>query len=268
MCANYWDLVRPTYIENWEQPLFSLSVASIDVPLIGDAPRRLGSNIIEYGVTFRDGEIEAMLRPISDISDIRAQVVEAVAKMPAGAFIRLGSRSPKDSWALHKDGGKILPGEDPLRFLLDCSERVYEDLTLAIQKSYVPHIWVRQWLDIPRWSEFRCFMCDRKLVGISQYYYDEVFPELDPGMCEWAVREFFKLFLSATTMNSVVFDVYVKTRKVGSNTRDIEVKLLEINPFFELTDPCLFGWNLVFDNSFRYKNVFDGSFKHNKTQPD
>jgi len=283
---DYWNIVRPTYIENWEQSLHTLSIPSISIPLNGDMPRRLGSNIIEYGDAFTDTDTMAhnkraaswnaqaaiakmlhqpeppnrvdFIKPIGeaccDISDIRAKVAEAVKKMPNGAFIRLGSRSPKDSWALQKSGGKVMPGEDPLRYLLDCSERIYEDLILAIKESYIPHIWVRQWVEIPRWSEFRCFIKDGKLVGISQYNYlnNEVFPELDPDMCEWAVREFFKIFRKTTTLNNVVFDVFVKMRKVGPHSRDIEVKLLEINPFFELTDPCLFAWHQEFDGSFRY----------------
>ncbi|MFA5766810.1 MAG: hypothetical protein WC919_02725 [Candidatus Paceibacterota bacterium] len=287
--CNYWDLVKPTYIENWEQSLHTLSIPSIDILLEGNAARRLGSNIIEYGEAFCDdatmkhneraaswnaqAAIARMLhqpeppdrvdfiKPTGDmccdIGDIRAKVSEAVEKMPNGAFIRLGSRSPKDSWALQRSGGKIISGQDPLQYLLDCSERIYEDLMLAIKKDYLPHIWVRQWVEIPRWSEFRCFMKDRKLVGISQYNYlkGEVFPELDPGMCEWAVREFFKMFREATTLTDIVFDVFVKVRKAGPNSRDIEVKLLEINPFFELTDPCLFTWHIEFDGSFRYNKA-------------
>ncbi|MCK9558196.1 MAG: cell division cycle 123 family protein [Candidatus Cloacimonetes bacterium] len=242
---NYWEIVKPIYIENWEPALHSLSIASIDIPLTVDDAKRLGSNIIEFGEAFGC---------MADISDISSKVSSAVEKMPSGAFVRLGSRSPKDSWMMQEEGGKVLPGEDPLRFMLDCSERIYEDLMLSIQQSYNPHIWVRQWTDIPKWSEFRCFMQNRKLVGISQYYYDEEFPEIDADMFEWAIQEFFGLFLKATKMESVVFDVYIKLRKVRPNIRDIEVKLLEINPFFELTDPCLFSWHGTkpFDGSFKY----------------
>jgi hypothetical protein len=283
---NYWDIVRPTYIENWDRSLHSLSIPSIGILLEKDAARRLGSNIIEYGEEFCQTKAEQehnaraldwaaqsatagmldmseppnkieLIKPslaCADISDIRAKVSDAVDRMPDGAFVRLGSRSPKDSWALQREGGKILPGEDPLRFMLDCSERIYEDLMLAIQHNYYPCIWVRQWINIPRWSEFRCFMKHRKLVGISQYNYldNEIFSEIDAGMCEWAIHEFFKSFLKATAIQDVVFDVFVKSRKIGPHSRDVEVKLLEINPYFELTDPCLFSWHVEFDGSFRY----------------
>jgi len=247
---GYWDLVRPTYIENWEPSLYSLSIASIDIPLDDDAPKRLGSNIIEYGESFG---------PIQDIADIRAKVAAAVYKMPHGAFIRLGSRSPKDAWSMHEHGAKIAAGQDPLRFMLDCSERIYEDLSLAIQENYTPHIWVREWREIPRWAEFRCFMQDRKLVGISQYNYlnREEFPEIDAeyDMFGWCIQEFFKLFLKTTTMRDIIFDVYINVVNTSPHVRCGEVKLLEINPFFELTDPCLFAWNLELDRTFRFNKA-------------
>jgi len=258
MPLNYWDTVRPTYIENWPSALSSLSIPSIDVPLTVDDARRLGTNIIEYGGEFCIGEY---IR--ADISDIRPKVAAAVAKMPAGAFVRLGSRSPKDSWEGHKQGFKVLPGEDPLRFILDCSERMSDDLLLAIRYNYAPHIFVRQWMDIKPWSEFRCFMRDRNLVGISQYNYlrGKVFPEIvrDADIIRWAIQDcFFPMFREASHLADVVFDVWVEPHTMRDNTRVWEVKLVEINPFFELTDPCCFKWG----------EDFGGEFRYNKAVPD
>lgn len=238
---NYWERVLPTYIENWPNALCSLSIAQVDVPLTVEEARRLGSNIIEWGETFG---------PMQPIEDIRARVADAVDRFPAGAFVRIGSRSPKDSWDGHRNGFRILPGTDPLRFLLDVSERIYEDLTLAIQHDYAPHIFVRQWQNILRWAEFRCFMRDRKLVGISQYNYldNEVFQEIlgEHKRIEQTIHGFFEQFRTASHLDDVVFDVFLK--------HGWECRLLEINPFFEMTDPCLFTWTGGgdFDGSFRY----------------
>lgn len=245
MSLSYWDIVLPTYIENWPQALYALSIAQIDIPLTIDDARRLGSNIIEYGEAFA---------PPQPIDDIRQKVTAHVAKFPNGAFTRLGSRSPKDSYLGYNQGFKVEANTDPLRFMLDASERIYEDLLLAIQHSYAPHIFIRQWMDIPRWAEFRCFMHDRKLVGISQYNYlkGEVFPEIiaDPAYIQWAIENFFPDFCNASHLDSVVFDVFLKISN-HANTRVTEVKLLEINPYFEMTDPCLFAWNKP---EFRYNH--------------
>jgi hypothetical protein len=288
---DYWDIARPTYIENWPQAVCSQSIAQIDIPLTVEDAKRLGTNNGEFGPAFNETEeqkahnAKAMewtrqsmiarltgepeppnkIEPIreeyhcDDIRDIRAKVSDAVSRMPAGAFIRLGSRSPKDSYEGYRDGFKILGGTDPLRYLLDSSERIYEDLMLAIRKNYSPHIFVRQWVDIPRWSEFRCFMHDRHLIGISQYNYldGEVFSEItkDVDTLRWVIaKQFFPAFNHASHLDSVVFDVFVKVRATQDNSRIWEVKLLEINPFCDMTDPCLFAWNSDFNGDFRYNS--------------
>lgn len=248
---DYWERVLPSYIENWPAALHSLSIASVDVPLTVGEANLLGANMIDFGECFD-------LPPGTkrDISHIRQRVADAVAGMPNGAFVRLGSRSPKDSWDGHRNGFKTTPGMDPLRLMLDASERIYEDLTLAIQHGYAPHIWVRQWIDIPRWAEFRCMMRGRKLVGVSQYNYlqGESFPEIvgNHGTIQWVIEQFFPAFREASHLDDVVFDVYLKRWTRRDNYSEWECKLLEINPFFCMTDPCLFAWNKEFDGGLRF----------------
>lgn len=242
---SYLEQVSPTYLENWPQEIKSLSVAQIDIPLSLEEANTLGASITDW--------FEAFSTPTTSIDDIRKRVSDAVERFPRGAFVRLGSRSPKDSWLAMREGSmKVQRGEDPLRFILDASERVYEDLSLAIQENYPPHIFVREWKDIPAWSEFRCFMANRNLVGISQYQYRDYFQEVvnDKGAIEWCIREFFRGFRRQCHIPDVVFDVFV-IRKEHGNDCAWEVKLLELNPSFEMTDPCLFDWSKEFDGSFR-----------------
>ncbi len=170
--------------------------------------------------------------------------------------MRLGSRSPKDSWYGSEHGFKVLNSHEALSILMGDSERVFDDLCLAINENYIPHIWIRQWVDMSKWSEFRCFMKARKLVGISQYFYrDGAFEEIisDADTIKWAIEQFFPEFASLSHLEDVVFDVYLKRRRYGDATA-WECKLIEINPYFELTDPCLFNWN--------NPDGFDGSFKY------
>lgn len=231
---NYWNIVKPTYIENWDKRLYSLSIPSIDVPLTVEDAEAIGSNMVELHELFG---INNPL-PISHIID---KVDNAIKQMPNGAFIRLGSRSPKDAWDIDPH---IYDGKMAIQRILDVSERMADDLLLAIKHDYTPHIWVRQWVDIPKWSEFRCFMRNRNLVGISQYYYmDGKFKELQEtyDSIAWAITQFFSIFVNYCHLDDIVFDVYIKQLVHGNENR-YEVKLIEINPFFELTDPCLFNW--------------------------
>lgn len=292
---DYWATVVPTYIENWPRALCNLSIAQVDIPLTVDDAKRLGSNIIELGCGFvmTDderkqaseaakaahrkfmGETKADEIPVefpqerwepADISDIRRRVIEAAATFPRGGFVRLGSRSPKDSWLGQSEGFKVTAGDgkDPLRFMLDCSERVADDLAQAIAHEYAPHIFVREWLEFPESMEFRCFMRGRKLVGISQYQYRDYFPELhergERQRLQWIIETFFESqFRDACHLDDVVFDVFVKSRNVASSVTLNECRLIEINPFFQWTNPCLFDW--------RNDGDFDGSFRLNETPP-
>lgn len=244
--TSYFDRVKPTYIEAWPQALCSLSLAQVDIPLSVEDAIALGTNILEL--------YELFPKPWHrDISGIRDRVADAVHKFSKGAFIRLGSRSPKDAWT---SGRRCSTGSRALEILLGGSERIQEDLQLAIENHYEPHIFVREWVDLEPWQEFRCFMKGRQLAGISQYHYlDGPIKEIleNKASIDWAIGQFFSSqFKNACHLDDVVFDVIVNMREVGED-RMWTVKLLEINPFFELTDPCLFDW--------RNGGNFDGSFK-------
>lgn len=249
---SYFEAVKPTYIENWPDELCRLSIAQVDVPLDLETARNLGSNMHEYGDSFGI--------PTADIRDLEFKLATIVEnKFPKGAFIRLGSRSPKD--ACFDGDMHISTGDNPLKFLIGPSERICDDLHLALKNEYPPHIFVRQWCNIPQWAEFRCFMKNKKLVGISQYhYFDGAFAEIskDPKWIVWVINQFVPMFTAAIHLDDVVFDVFFKITE-QSNQRQTEVKLLEINPFMEMTDPCLFDWRSDFDRTFRFLSQSTGT---------
>jgi hypothetical protein len=260
---DYFEIVKPTYLESWPTELRELSIPQVEIALTLDEAAALGSNIRELFELFTEPRGR-------DISVIRDRVDRAVRQFPNGAFVRLGSRSPKDSWRGIREGFWCWDGEKAISLLTDCSERVAEDLQLAIAAQYEPRIFVREWQDIPPWSEFRCFMRDRQLVGISQYHYlkTKCFPEIE-AMAEslrLALSHFFQTFRSACHLDTVIFDVFVLPKErvneapVAIGADIWEVKLLEINPFFALTDPCLFRWNKG-TSFFGGDGDFDGSFR-------
>ena len=268
--GTWRDVVVPTHLENWPKQLRALSIPQVDIPISIEEAVALGSNIVEWGPSFamtpeeREQEAAALRSSMAavsarmaglpvpdvikpppvvdrrrDISGIRSRVSDALRGFPGGAFVRLGSRSPKDAWLGHRTGFRCCAddGKDPLRFILDCSERMYEDLSTAIAENYEPHIFVRRWMEFdPQW-EFRCFMRDRELVGISQYNYREHCRFLDEKSIRNRIEDFFPGFRDACHLDSVVFDVVIIPPVGGVHT-----VLLEINPWFGWTDPCLFSW--------------------------
>jgi len=168
-----------------------------------------------------------------------------IVQFPKGAFIRLGSRSPKDSWLGYREGFRCASGVYALKLLCD-SERIYEDLYLALGNSYTPHLVVREWVEIKSWQEFRAFYKNRKLVGLSQYNYlkEEVFSEVAEmaGSIEWAIRLKSEMVAPLLPADNVIVDYIYRIRQHGNENVN-EVVLLECNPFMVYTDPCLFNWS-------------------------
>lgn len=268
--VSYWDAARPTYMENWPSDLHSLSIPSYSRKLTREEAAALGMDIVELGECFDKISISSARR-----KEIRTDIIQwlddKVKILPHGGFVRLGSRSPKDAFYLDLLGVPtdfhITTGEQAYRALTACSERISDDLQMALSQDYEPYIFLRQWVDLPEWSEFRCFQRDCRLTGISQYYYRKAYPEIvaEAEGIKWAIEQFHRSCISQVAfehshLKDVVFDVYV-TKKMRDRSKETghadfdwhrdgagkhyrwEVKLSEINPYFNLTDPCLFDWN-------------------------
>ncbi len=130
-----------------------------------------------------------------------------------GAFIKLSTRSPKDSpMAFEKahraylaslsslgenptvndklnllstivgESLKVTTGEEAVKLLIS-SDRVGEDLEYALEKGdeefmKVIHLVVREWVNVPQWAEFRGFVSGSRLNALGQYNYLVRFPVL------------------------------------------------------------------------------------------
>ena len=164
---------------------------------------------------------------------------------------------------------RIMPADkNPLRIIQGCSERISQDLLDALEHDYQPCIYVREWQHSMRdRNEFRLIVKDNELVGVSQYQYRESF--------DWVIRnarglnsaicKFFDDHLrEACHLDSYIADVWAVQAR-SSPIVIWQVRLLEINPFCNLTDPCLFNWDEEFDSTFRYMaKEEDGSLKLHK----
>lgn len=239
---TYFDIAKPTYIENWNRELCSLSIGQSNIEI---SVRDVVEPIIDF---VWNNKVTPVIKILEDRLDVE------VKKFPKGAFVRLGSRSPKDV-----DIKPVFNGKEAIQLLLS-SVRVFDDFCMALKHLYNPHIFIREWIDIEEYFEFRCFMKDRKLVGISQYQYNKTYLEVinQADSIEWVIQSFFPKFQSVCELDDVVFDVFLKYKKRFDGNTAWEVKLLEINPYFEMTDPCLFDW--------RKPEEFKGQFLYNGLQ--
>eukprot|EP00040_Diaphanoeca_grandis_P041754 m.263444 g.263444 ORF g.263444 m.263444 type:complete len:365 (+) comp50435_c0_seq1:183-1277(+) len=139
---------------------------------------------------------------------------------------------------------KAYTAADALRLFM-CSERLMQDMLLALQRPdrWVENFVVRQWVDIDVDMEFRGFVKDGKLCALSQYNHLAYFPRVANQQDHIAsiVRDFFKRNITSALKQT--FDDYIvdfAITHLGEENQKIWV--IELNPFLETTDGCLFSW--------------------------
>jgi len=142
-------------------------------------------------------------------------------------FIRLNSRSPKDS---AYPGLPIThSGKQAMGWIMS-SMRCMDDLYAPRYAETPLFICLRKRMPIVPAYEFRCFAKDGALVGVTRYDYhnENQMPDADTYIIWKAAKSFYKTHLAYDT---VVFDLF-----------DIEKEtplLIELNPY-GLSDPCCF----------------------------
>lgn len=108
------------------------------------------------------------------------------------------------------------------------------------------------WIDIPAWTEFRVFIRNRQIVGVSQYHTSGEYPQIivNKQRILSAISDLSRPLLANLHLDDVVADICVREYAAGVWT----AALIELNPMMVLTDPCLFSWanGGAFDGSFRY----------------
>lgn len=176
-----------------------------------------------------------------------------------GAFVKLSTRSPKDSpialatarQAYSKKLAtlgsglslndklillaeevilslKVISGREALRLLVS-SDRVGEDLEYALEPgddgfSQRVCLLVREWVDIPSWAEFRGFVWDGRLNAIGQYNHLVVFPNIKQHLA--AIKS------DIETFNKSISDrIPLKNYIIDFAWTEDRVYLVEVNPF-------------------------------------
>ncbi len=129
--------------------------------------------------------------------------------------------------------------------LLKSSDRVSHDLSTmaAMPESCRPRaqLALRKWYDLRPEREFRCFIRQHSLVGISQRDPTQFFPQLQGDMPSFSrlIKPFItQKVLPVFPLANYTCDVYVAT--TGS------VKIVDFNPIGGTTAPLLFDWEELY----------------------
>ena len=202
-------------------------------------------------------EIPALLQSLCD------HIGTVITSLPTkkGAFVKLSTRSPKDSHVAFAkahtsylarcpslgasasineklillsevviESLKVTSGEEAIKLLIS-SDRVGEDLEYALETGddgfgQRISIVVREWVEIPLWAEFRGFVWNSNLTSIGQYNHPVTFPILQEQALVTAVKSDIVTFFHKIK-DQIALDRYIID---FAWTKD-RVYLVEVNPF-------------------------------------
>lgn len=223
------DLGRAGWIECWPPALQALSQPQVGLQLSRPQLHALG-------------RLNGMGLPVFDLADgaglttLTRALEAALQPFAQGAFVRLGSRSPKDTAAWLGSGGRACNAQQALAMLGGGSLRVFQDLRLCARQGWLPWVFLRQWRDMAAQSEWRGFVCDGHLRGLSQYHRSAVQTAADlQALQQGGVRALVGLagkVQAALAQRCVVFDAWLRP--------DGQAELIELNPCGPSTSMALF----------------------------
>lgn len=188
---------------------------------------------------------EDTVEPLRDFPELHERINSIIKE--------LGAVAPKLNWSAPRDATWILPNNtmkcseiNEIYLLLSASNYISFDLQQGFdagvdeseRKVNEFELVLRQWFDINPALEFRVFIRDGKIIGVSQRdlnYYSFLEPLVDDF--KDVVDEFvLDVFLTKFTEKTCVIDVYIPRPYK-------KLYLIDVNPFSRTTDPLLFSWN-------------------------
>lgn len=231
-----------TFIEAWPTGLARLSF-SHEVVELSPADRR--------ALVSRVPAIRSLLGlngrlPYSN--ELPRVLAEALARLPAGAFMRLGACSFVTP---HRGPAAVRSAAEAVQLLVDPGERAARMVHRCVVSGHPVALYLRRWHEIPPSGEFRLFIRDGVFVGASQYHHTVVFPGLSESVsaAQAEIGRFVGELVPQLPMPSVVADVWIDASRGALRTT-----LIEINPYMRVTGSALFDWDREddFDGSLRF----------------
>jgi hypothetical protein len=225
--------LRPCLYTYWPERFKELSFKTEVIELTK-------SEIAEMAAEF-DGKSDDPWSPA-----LQGKVVHGANQFSSGCFFKLESRSPKDNYWGEATNFRACSYRDVRKLLY--SERMLDDLVRYTHLASEPlRLLFREWHPIQKSGEFRCFIRNRKLAGISQYHY----AGFDECRYKNAPLAFAKIYGRAketeATLKAFIDAEVIPHMHVDHLVADLwldhtgKITLIEINPY-GLSDPCLFSY--------------------------
>ncbi|XP_023563826.1 cell division cycle protein 123 homolog isoform X2 [Octodon degus] len=180
-----------------------------------------------------------------EFPEFTTKVQEAINSLGGSVFPKLNWSAPRDAYWIAMNSSLKCKTLSDIFLLFKSSDFITRDFTQPFihctDDSPDPcieyELVLRKWCELIPGAEFRCFVKENKLVGISQrdytQYYDHICKQKEE-ICR-CIQDFFKKHIQYKFLDEdFVFDVYRDSRG--------KVWLIDFNPFGEVTDSLLFTW--------------------------
>lgn len=182
--------------------------------------------------------------------EIHQQIKDTITELGGLVAPKLNWSAPKDAtWISMKKNSMECATANDIYLLLKSSDFITHDLEHAfddtaeninadLRKEEINYVLVlRKWFKVNPSCEFRCFVRERRVIGICQRdlnHFAFLFPLIEK--LRNTILEYFEATLRDTFPDAdFVFDVYLP------DSYD-KVRLVDINPWAPRTDPLLFSW--------------------------
>ncbi|KAJ8788855.1 hypothetical protein J1605_005151 [Eschrichtius robustus] len=181
-----------------------------------------------------------------EFPEFATKVQEAINSLGGSVFPKLNWSAPRDAYWIAMNSSLKCKTLSDIFLLFKSSDFITRDFTQPFihctDDSPDPcmeyELVLRKWCELIPGAEFRCFVKENKLIGISQrdytQYYDHISKQKEE-ICR-CIQDFFKKHIQYKFLDEdFVFDIYRDSRG--------KVWLIDFNPFGEVTDALLFTWD-------------------------
>ncbi|KAG0648486.1 Cell division cycle [Hyphodiscus hymeniophilus] len=186
--------------------------------------------------------------PSLQFPETHQQIQDTISELGGLVAPKLNWSSPKDAtWISMTKNSMECATPNDIYLLLKSSDFITHDLEHAfddcaedeqLKQDDIQYVLVlRKWFKANPSCEFRCFVRERKVVGICQRdlnHFDFLF-SLQGKLQEVILQYFEKTLKDTFPEPDFVFDVYIPDPYE-------KVRLMDINPWAQRTDPLLFSW--------------------------
>ena len=255
--AFFDHIIKPTLYENWPAELRFQSFPTLCIELTFEEMDYLGISNIEFGQGYQryyDLNEDQLFMAKNSLGH---KLLKAILLFKTNEyFVKLGSRGANDALTPQIWPATNVP--EVLGNLTACSERINDDLLQMRMNNYRATILIRKWIDrlsdenqYREEDEWRCFIKMNKLIGISQYHHKYDIGNRFKSTSADGMRNAIMRYINT----SIIPNLHIDDAVVDIYMSEDGPKLIEINPFCNMTDPCLFKWGSQYELT-----TLDGAF--------